>query len=213
MLRSNTAVTGFLRWMLKWLYRWYGLEEIAPDEPFDLRRHQLIPGRRTMIRRLDSITRHRSEVRSIRGDRVELADGDHFSTDMVLWATGYRMHLESLGLPELAAVHTPAQLRSRLGSLVRSRDHPALFFLGMSLVDSTSATPFFAAIEARSIVAHILGRCEIPRRRIPHVLAYWDVLTHFASFDHATYPGVWGRIKLVLLALWYQLLRNRSVRI
>ena len=83
----------------------------------------------------------------------------------------------------------------------------------MSLTESTSATPFFAAIEAKSIVAHILGECEIPKKRTPHLVAYWDLHRHFARFDQTNYPRFWWRIKYFLLACWYALLRNKTVKI
>ncbi|MBA1147659.1 NAD(P)-binding domain-containing protein [Ectothiorhodospiraceae bacterium WFHF3C12] len=212
-LNSSDAVNGFLRWMLRRLYRWHGLEELEPDEPFDIRKHQLIPGRRVMIRNLHAISRHQGQVRSLEGNEVVLTNGDRFATDTLLWATGYRMSLEYLGLPEFAEVDTVQELRYRLGSLVRSRDYPNLFFLGMSLLDSTSATPFFAAVEAKSVVSHILGRCEVPDRVIPNVVAYWDVLRHFSKVNQPNEPRMWSNLKLFMLALWYQLLRNRSVRI
>lgn len=101
----------------------------------------------------------------------------------------------------------------RLGSLVRSVDYPNLFFIGMSLIDSTSSTPFFAAVEAKSIVAHVRGDCDIPKRIIPYHIAHWDLFRYFASFDRANYPRLWWRIKYFLLALWYAVLPNKSVRI
>jgi hypothetical protein len=39
----------------------------------------------------------------------------------------------------------------------------------MTLIDSTSSTRFFAAIEAKSIVSHIDGGCELLVHRIPHL--------------------------------------------
>lgn len=83
----------------------------------------------------------------------------------------------------------------------------------MTLIESTSSTPFFAAIEAKSIVAHIAGQCEIPEKKIRHHIAHWDLFEYFASFDRANYPRFWWRIKYSLLALWHAVLRNRSVRI
>ena len=186
---------------------------LQPDEPFDIQKHQLIPGRALSCRNLDSISRHRGEIREISGREIALKNGERFETDRLLWGTGYRMNLEYLGLPEYSDVRTPKQLRPRLGSLVRSLDYPNLFFMGMILNDSTSATPFFAAIEARSLVAHISGECEIPKQNVRHLVAYWDLFRHYASFDHANYPRYWWRIKYLLLALWYAVLPWRDVRI
>jgi hypothetical protein len=213
LLRSSHLVNGFMRWILELKFHWHKLKEIEPDEPFDFAKHQLIPGRRRMIRSFDSIARHQSEVRSIEGHEVVLENGDRFETDVLLWGTGYRMNLRYLGLPEYRSVDSLEKLRPKLGSLVRATEYPNLFFLGMSLIDSTSATPFFAAIEAKSIVAHVLHKCEIPAENIPHVLAYWEVLNLFAGFDRANYPRRLWRIRSLLLAVWYQLLRNASVKI
>lgn len=212
-VRSDNAVNAFLRWLLRTLYDWLHVTEIEPAEPFDVRTHQLIPGRALMRQNLDAICRHRGEVRAIRGREVTLDNGERFETDVLLWGTGYRMNLEYLDLPEFSQVATLDELRPKLGSLVRSIDHPSLFFIGMTLIDSTSATPFFAAIEAKSIVAHILGRCDIPTTNVPHHITHWDLFRQYARFDHANYPRGWWKIKYFLLAWWYAVLRNTSVRV
>ncbi|MGD8318638.1 MAG: NAD(P)/FAD-dependent oxidoreductase [Myxococcales bacterium] len=211
--RSARRVTAFLRWLLRMKYDAFQLNDIEPTEPFDIQKHQLIPGRSAMIENLDTIARHQSEVRSIRGTEVTLNNGEHFETDMLLWGTGYRMNLEYLGLPEYSHIEVLGELFPRLGSLVRSVDYPNLFFIGMSLAESTSSTPFLAAIEAKSIVAHILGRCEIPRENIPHHVAYWNLFGHFASFDRANYPRLWWKIKYFALACWYAIFRNKSLKV
>jgi hypothetical protein len=82
----------------------------------------------------------------------------------------------------------------------------------MTLINSTSLTPFFAAIEAKSIVSHRHGGREIPAHRIPRLLAYWDLLRPFASFDHASYPVRCWRFESALLMFWYQLPRNGILR-
>jgi hypothetical protein len=132
---------------------------------------------------------------------------------MLLWGTGYHMNLAYLGLPEYSQIEVFGELFPALGSLVRSLDYPNLFFVGMSLAESTSSTPFLAAIEAKSIVAHILGRCEIPEKNVPHHVAYWNLFGHFASFDRANYPRVWWKIKYFVLAWWYVIFRNKSLRV
>lgn len=208
---STEAVNTYLRGALKKRYDYFQLAPLEPAERFDIRKHQLIPSRSLMTRNLDAITRHRSEVRHMRGHEVTLENEERFETDVVLWGTGYRMNLAYLGLPEYSSIGTLDELRPRLGSLVRSTDYPRLFFLGMSLIDSTSSTPFFAAIEAKSIVAHIRGLCTIPKRNVPHPIVHWDLFEYFARFDHATYPVFWWRLKYALLAGWYGLFQNRSV--
>lgn len=210
---SIKSVNAFLRWLLRMFYGYFQATAVKPAEPFDIQKHQLIPGRSTMIQNLDTISRHETEIQRIQDREIMLENGQRLETDTLLWGTGYRMNLGYLGLPEYSQVDTLDKLRPRLGSLVRSLDYPNLFFIGMSLIDSTSATPFFAAIEAKSIVAHIQGRCEIPKRNIPHLIAHWNLFGHFASFDHETYPRFWWRIKYFLLAFWYGIFRNRRVKI
>jgi cation diffusion facilitator CzcD-associated flavoprotein CzcO len=211
--RSARRATAFLRWLLRKKYDAFGLDEIEPNEPFDIQKHQLIPGRSAMLENLDAIARHQSEVRRIRGTQITLKNGEHFETDMLLWGTGYHMNLAYLGLPEYSQIEVFGELFPALGSLVRSLDYPNLFFVGMSLAESTSSTPFLAAIEAKSIVAHILGRCEIPEKNVPHHVAYWNLFGHFASFDRANYPRVWWKIKYFVLAWWYVIFRNKSLRV
>lgn len=211
--RSADTVSAFLRGLLRREYDHFGLTDIEPAEPFDIREHMLIPGRSVMIADLDRITRHRGEVRGIEGHEVVLTNGARFETDVLLWGTGYRMNLQYLGLPEYEDIARLDDLFGKLGSLIRSRDHPDLFFVGMTLIESTSSTPFFAAIEAKSIVAHILGRCEIPADPVPHQITHWDLLRHFASFDRANYPRLWWRIKYVLLAWWYAARQHTPVKV
>jgi len=212
-LSKPAGVSSFLRWMLRKLFDYFKLTAVEPEVPFDIGKHQLIPGRQAIMKHLHSISRLQSEVNGIRGREIALANGEQFETDILLWATGYRMDLQYLGLPELSNINTLKELKPRLGSLIRSMDYPNLFFIGMSLTESTSATPFFAAIEAKSIVAHILKKCEIPQRNTPHLIAHWDLFRYFAKFDRSNYPRFWWKIKYSLLALWYFLLPNKSVKI
>jgi cation diffusion facilitator CzcD-associated flavoprotein CzcO len=211
--RSPEVVSAFLQGLLRREYRRFGLRALEPARPFEIQQQMLIPGRATMVRDLDGITRHRSEVRRVEGCDLQLADGTRHETDVLLWGTGYRMDLAYLGLPEYSGIRRHRELTPRLGSLVRSRDHPNLFFVGMSLSDTTSSTPFFAAIEAKSIVAHILGTCEVPTEPVPHQATHWHVFRHFASFDRANYRPGWWQLKYFLLAWWYALLPRRRVRV
>lgn len=212
-LKSPESVSAFMRWMLRLLYGAFDLSEIEPTEPFDLRRHQLIPGRASMLAHLEGITRHQGEIRQIGGRAIELKSGERFDSDIVLWATGYRMNLKYLALPELRGIETLDDLLPRLGSLVRSVDYPDLFFIGMSLTDSTSATPFIAAVEAKTLVAHMLGECEIPMEYTPYKVNHWNLFKYFASFDDASYPGISWKARYALFACWYAVLRNEALRI
>lgn len=211
-VHGTRGATALMRWLLKFRYNHFGITELTPDERFDFDRHQLIPGRAELLRNLDTISRHQGEIRRIRGREITLTNGDSFETDRLLWGTGYRMDLSYLGLPEYRDVRTLADLFPKLGSLVRSLDYPNLFFVGMTLINSTSSTPFLAAVEAKTIVSHIRGGCEIPTVALPHHLTYWDLIRYFAGFDRTSYPR-WWRIKYSLLALWYALVQGRSIRV
>lgn len=211
-LHGTAFASALMRWLLKFRYDHFGIAELAPDIPFDFDRHQLIPGRAFLLRNLGAVSRHSAEIRSMRGRVLTLTNGEQFATDRVLWGTGYRMDLRFLDLPEYRPVSRPEQLLPKLGSLVRSLDYPNLFFLGMTLINSTSSTPMLAAVEAKTIIAHIQGKCVIPDKILPHHLTYWDLIHYFASFDRASYPK-WWKVKYLGLSLWYAALQNRSMRV
>lgn len=211
--KSTEKISGMAQNLLEEKYRYFHIESIQPTYDIDLKKHQLFPGRPLMIKNLDAISRHQSEVGEVRGNDVVLANGDRFETDTILWGTGYRMNLAYLGLPEFRDVKTVEQLYPRLGSLVRSIDYPNLFFVGMWIIESNTSTPFAVAVEARSIVAHIRGKCDIPMTNIPYNINHWDLFRFFASFDHATYPRYWWRIKYAARALWYAAFPNKLVKI
>lgn len=210
---SMGRISAFTRWVLRKLFKHYELSDLQPGEPFDYDKHQLVPGRSRVLRHLDALDEHRGEIAEIQGHEIGLDNGDRFDTDVLLWGTGYRMNLEYLDLPEFEGIRRLGDLYPKLGSLIRSIDYPNLFFLSMSLTNSTASTPLFAAIEARSIVAHILGECEIPTENVPHQISHWNVHRLFAGFDHSNYPRPWWRLKYFLLAWWYELFRNRSFRV
>jgi len=211
-VHGTKGATLLMRLLLKIRYAHFGMSGLAPNEAFNFDKHQLIPGRATLLRNLGAISRHRAEVRAMRGHALVLSNGECFETDRVLWATGYKMNLRYLGLREYRDVRGSADLFPKLGSLVRSLDYPDLFFLGMTLINSTSSTPFLAAVEAKTIISHIRGECEIPKQTLPHHLTYWDLIRYFATFDRSNYPR-WWKIEYLLLALWYGALQNRSLRL
>lgn len=210
---SMESVNKFFGRRLLERFSKFHLTEFVPSEPMDLRKHQLIPGRSTAIHHLEAIARHRTKIRKIEGDEIHLENGENFETDTLLWGTGYRMNLNYLDLPEYSEIDRLDELRPKLGSLIRSLDYPNLFFIGMSLIDRTGSTPFFAAIEAKSIVAHIRGQCEIPKKNVPDHIVHWDLFKYFASFDHANYPRIWWKIKYFLLMWWYEIFQNRRVQV
>jgi len=211
-LHGTEMATTLMRWLLKYRYNHYGIDDLIPDEPFNFDRHQLIPGRASLLRNMDAVTRHKSEIQAMEGRELTLANGDTIKTDRVLWATGYRMNLRYLNLPEYLEIHRLPELFPKLGSLVRSLDYPNMFFVGMTLINSTSSTPFLAAVEARTIVSHIQEKCEIPEKILPHHLTYWDLIRYYATFDRASYPG-WWKLKYFWLSLWYAAFQNRSMRV
>lgn len=211
-IRGTRAANALMRWLLEFAYDHFGLSGLAPDKPFDFNKHQLIPGRATLIRNIKTVTRHRAHVRALHGHELILSNGERVETDRVLWGTGYTMDLAYLGLPEYQRVRRPEELFPKLGSLVRSLDYPDLFFLGMTINNTSNSTPYGAAIEAKTIISHIRGECEIPERVLPHHLTYWDEIRYFATFDRANYPG-WWKLKYLGLALWFEALHNRSLRV
>lgn len=211
--KDTRGVSAFIRKILKKKYSYFELEAIEPKEEFDLDKHQVIPGRPLMIKNQKQISRYQTEIKELEGNRVILKNGQEFETDVILWATGYRMNLEYLGLPEYSNIKTLKELYPRLGSLVRSMDYPNLFFVGMSLLESSSSTPFFAAVEAKSIVAHIQGKCEIPNKNIPTHVVHWDLFPFFASFDKANYPRFWWRFKYFFLPWWYAAFPKKQLKI
>ena len=210
---SSSQLSRFLGRLLRQEYETFDLDAIEPDEPFDVRHHMLIPGRFGMTESLGQIERHRGEIRTIEDRRVVLDTGESFETDVVLWGTGFRMDLSYLDLPEYRDIDRLEELFPRLGSLVRSRDYPNLFFVGMTLTDSTSSTPFFAAIESKSIVAHIQGRCVIPRDNVPHQVNHWNLFRLFAGFDDHNYKPPWWRISHFFRAFWYAVRQRKTVRL
>lgn len=211
--QSTPAVSRMLRNLIEQKYDHFGLDSIRPSRRFDLREHQAIPGRPLMLKNLATICRHATEVRRIEGSEVILANGERFETDTILWGTGYRMDLSYLDLEEYREIDRLAGLSPKLGSLVRSLHNPNLFFVGMSLIESTGTTPFFAAVESKSIASHIAGECQIPQENVPHHVPHWDLLRLFARFDRHNYPRIWWRARSLLSAWWYARHPSKSVKV
>jgi hypothetical protein len=212
-IRSIDGMNSFLRWLADLKQKLLRLESIRPDHEFDQRKDQLVPARSLMCRNLDLIRRHRGEVDQIEGRWLRLSSGDRFSSDILLWATGYRMDLSYLRLPEYERLTRVDDLFPRLGYLLKSLDYPDMFFVGMPLLGSTSATPFFAAVESKTIVAHMLGRCRIPDEPILHQINHWDLLRYFARFDTYNYPALGAGFVFFFRALYYMLLSRRTIRV
>jgi cation diffusion facilitator CzcD-associated flavoprotein CzcO len=184
-------------------YEQYGLQEILPDEDFDLRRHQLIPGRREMINHFREIAKHRGEVARIEGRSVHVTSGARIDVDLVLWGTGYEMELGYFASPALAKIRRIDDLARRCGSLFRSLDEPNLFFLAV-LLDATGASMTWSYAHAcRSIVSHICGKAHLDAVPVAGKLAHFELAAFLAERDPYNYPpGVW-RSQYEKLALEY----------
>ncbi len=213
LMKSPEKVSETTQKILQMKYKQFKVKSIQPNYNIDMKKHQLFPGRPLMTRNINAIARHQSEIDHIEGHEITLRNKERIETDMILWGTGYRMNLDYLGLPEFQGIKTVKQLYPRLGSLIRSLDYPNLFFTGMCLIESNSSTPFLVAVEAKSIVSHILGKCEIPKKNIPYNVNHWHLFRLFAAFDHASYPRFWWHFKYFMLAFWYAVFPKKLVTI
>lgn len=212
-LRSIDGTNVFLRGLLKVMFKIFPGASIKPSHKFDQRKDQLIPGRSYMLRNLDKIEQHIGQINQIKGRELILKNDKRIETDILLWGTGYKINLGYLGLPEYSRIKTLDEIFPRLGTLMLSLDYPNMYFVGMPLLGSTSATPFFSAIEAKTILAHIAGKCTIPKEPILHQINHWDLFRYFAHFDHHNYHPFFWKIKYFLLSIWYLIAQRRSIRI
>jgi cation diffusion facilitator CzcD-associated flavoprotein CzcO len=169
-----------------------GIEEIMPDGEFDLRRHQLIPGRSRMIANFRFIERHRGEVQSLRGNTIDLSDGAKIESDLLLWGTGYDFELGYLDVEAIAKASSLNDLSAHCYSGFRSADAPNLFFLAPGVLETSTSTPWAYAHVAKSIMSHIVGRpvfTDPPRRDLTN---HFEIVKMLAPCDRATYPvGLW----------------------
>src|SRR5262249_8736963 len=93
--------SAFIHGDLLGRYEKFGLNDIRPARPFDLRFDQLIPGRHRMIENFASIERHAAAVERIDDGSVTLTDGTRLSPELLLWGTGYEVDLSFLEVPKL----------------------------------------------------------------------------------------------------------------
>ena len=169
-----------------------GIEEIMPANPFDLRREQLIPGRRDMIESFQRIDRYRGEVARIADDQVEVSTGDRIGTDVLLWGTGYAMDLGYLDVEGLKEAPRSRDVMGRCYSGFRSRDAPNLFLLAPAVLESTTSTPWAYAHVARSMMAHIRGRPVFEDPPTGEFTNHFDLVKRLARRDRDNYRfGVW----------------------
>jgi hypothetical protein len=182
-------------------YAQAGLEEIMPDGDFDIRRHQLVPGRSRMIEGFHRIERHRGEVRSISGNTIHLSSGEGIETDVLLWGTGYAVELAYLGVDELTGAGGLNDIARRCYSVFRSMDAPNLFLLAPGVLEANTATPWAYAHVAKSIMSHIAGRpvfASPPRRALTN---HFDLVKLLARTDRTNYAFALWYLKYLWLAL------------
>ncbi|HTT11469.1 MAG TPA: NAD(P)/FAD-dependent oxidoreductase [Burkholderiaceae bacterium] len=179
-----------------------GVAPIKPDGDFDLRRHQLIPGRRLMLRHFNNIERHVAEVRSIAGTTIGLSNGDAFDSDVLLWGTGHSVELDYLQ-PAIPHGLTLADLSRRCCSAFRSTDAPNLFLLAPGVLETNTSTPWAYAHAARSIMSHVhVGEgFKTPPQR--DMINHYDLVKVFARDDRRSYPRVLWYAKYLRLAMWH----------
>ena len=180
-----------------------GIAHLAPAEPFDIERHQLIPGRSAMIANADRIARHRAEVRAVQGATIELSNGERIEADLLLWGTGYAADLGYLEVDALSGATDMKQVARRMRAVFHSADAPNLFLLAPGVLETTTVTPWAYAHAAKSIMSHITGRAELDAPPYPGMINHCDVVKLLARHDRASYtPGVWF-LKYLALALFY----------
>jgi cation diffusion facilitator CzcD-associated flavoprotein CzcO len=169
-------------------YEKFGLTEILPEGEFDFDRHQMIPGRRSMIENFARLERHRGEIARISGRTVALSTGVFLDIDWVLWGTGYQLDLSYFDMPVLAKTTRLETIAARCGSLFRSLDAPNLFFLGPALLETTSTSPWAYAHSCRTIVAHLCGKAMLDTEPVVRKLNYFDLPKFLATRDPENYP-------------------------
>ena len=169
-------------------YEKFGLQELLPQGRFDLGRHQMIPGRCGMIANFAKIDRHRGEISRLSGRTVHLASGTRFDADVVLWGTGYEVDLTYFDSRGLAQITRTEALAARCGSLFRSLDAANLFFLALSLLESTSTSPWAYAHACRTIVSHICGKAMLDTEPVLQKLNYFELAKFLAARDHENFP-------------------------
>ena len=180
-----------------------GIEAIMPEQPFDIRRDQIIPGRPGMIEGFERIERHRTEVRSIEGRTVHLVSGHTLDTDLLLWGTGYDTDLGYLKVPALSREGGLNGIAARCHSGFRSADAPNLFFLAPGVLETNTSTTWAYAHVAKSIMAHIRGARIFEAAPRHEMRNHIDIVKMLARRDWRNYPpGLWY-LRYLRLAFWY----------
>lgn len=182
-------------------YKKAGIEELMPNDPFDLRDKQLVPGRRIMIKNFAQIMRYRGEISSIQGKKVMLSSGHSFDADLVLWGTGYKTDLGYLEVGGLSQLSRPDAINRHCGAHFLALDAPNLFILSPGILETNTSTPWAYAHAAKSIMSHIRGNTvfdSVPAYTNPN---YFDLARFLAKRDRTNYPAALWYLKYLKLAL------------
>ncbi len=176
---------------LRTRYAKFGIQDLQPAQPIDMRHDQLIPGRARMLANLPRIERHPGTVEALEGNAVVLADGTRLSADTVLWGTGYATDLSYFEDQRIAGIRSIAQMASRCGCVFRSLDVPDLYFTCVGL-EGVGATSFMYSIGARTIMSHIRGTAQLDMEPVPNKLNHLDLIRHLASRDPGSFAPETG---------------------
>lgn len=188
---SLEQISADLHAVLTERYARFGLQDIEPDEPFDMGRHQLVPGRWRMIANFARIQRHVGEVRRIAGRRVELSNGEAVDADLLLWGTGYDIDLRFFANKTLAGIQKHDELFAQCGCGLRALAEPGLYFLAAGL-ESTGTAPWTYAHLTRTLMAHIRGQAVLEAVPLAAKLNHFHYLAFLAARDPVNFPdGQW----------------------
>ena len=172
-------------------YAKLGLQDILPEEPFDLGRHQLVPGRWRMISNYARIQRHRAEVVRVAGRRVELSTGETVEADLLLWGTGYEIDLRFFANEALGRIRRHDDLIAQCGCGVRALAEPNLYFMAAGL-ESTGTAPWSYALLARTLMAHIRGQATLELVPLASKINHFHYPAFLAARDPVNFPqGQW----------------------
>ncbi len=172
-------------------YARFGIEAIRPQQPFDVLKDQLIPGRPRMLAALSSLHRIPGSVGSIEGHTVRLTGGETVDADVLLWGTGYEMDLRWIAVPALASVTSSNALMARCACIFRSLDAGHLY-LPQTGLDGIGATPWANALMARSTMSHIRGTAQLDMAPVGHKVNHFDIVAHLGPRDAGSFePGIW----------------------
>ena len=200
--RDWRKLFGLMEKRIREKYRMHSLSEIEPKGALDLETTQIVPGRPLVTTRFKDIVRHPGEVEKIEGNSITVS-GQSFDADILIYATGYKLNLSFLNLPEFSRMSSSTELQERCGTYIRSLDYPNLFFVGPTLLDGNGATAFLMSAVGRTLMAHIQGKCEIPKTVCRKKPVHWGILEILASFDRYNFWPVWWRLKYTLKAWYY----------